>query len=165
MQPARSLAHGRRSTGSGAIAESRAESVELLASSYYEQGYHCGESVVRAVNEIAGQPLPAEAMRMASGFCEGLGGSRCMCGALAGGVMAAGLLAGRETAQDLWEPSYDAAAELRARWVDDQDAETCDEVVRRIGRMRDPERWAHCTLLVGTTARWVVEIAEREGWL
>jgi len=143
----------------------RAEEVEFAASANYEQGYHCGESVVRAINEVAATPLPPEAMRLASGFCEGLGGSRCLCGALAGGVMAAGLLAGRDTPQDRWEPSYDAAAELRARWIADQDAETCDEVVKRIGLMRDPARWAHCTLLVGRTARWVVEIAEREGWL
>jgi len=142
-----------------------AERAELAAATYYEQGFHCGESVVRAINEVAGSPLPPEVMRMASGFCEGMGGSRCICGALAGSVMAAGLLAGRECAEDRWEPSYDAAAELRSRWRADQNAETCDEVVRRIGLMRDPARWAHCTLLVGRNARWVVEIAEREGWL
>lgn len=102
---------------------------------------------------------------MASGFCEGLGGSRCICGALAGGVMAVGLLAGRAEPDDEWEPSYDAAAELRRRWVEDQDAQSCDEVVERIGGMHLPQRWAHCTVLVGTTARWVVQIAEEQGWL
>lgn len=142
-----------------------AESAELAASTYYEQGFHCGESVVRAINDVVSTPLPREVMRMASGFCEGIGGSRCLCGALAGGVMAAGLLSGRDTPQDRWEPSYDAAAELRALWIADQDAETCDEVVKRIGLMRDPARWAHCTLLVGRTARWVIEIAEREDWI
>jgi hypothetical protein len=44
--------------------------------------------------------------------------------------------------------------------MDDQDAETCDDVVSRIGGMHLPERWAHCTMLVGRTARWVIEIAE-----
>jgi len=144
---------------------SRAERAEDLASEFYSQGYHCGESVVKAVNEVAGQPLPPEVMRMASGFCEGLGGSRCLCGALAGGVMASGLLSGRQTPADSWEPAYDAAAELRTRWIEDQEAERCDEVVSRIGGMHLPQRWAHCTLLVGRNARWVVEIAEREGWL
>jgi C_GCAxxG_C_C family probable redox protein len=151
-------------TAAGLLGESRAERAEQLASEFYAQGYHCGESVVKAVNEIAGEPLPAEVMRMASGFCEGLGGSRCVCGALAGGVMASGIFSGREAATDGWEPSYDAAAERRSRWVDDQEAETCDEVVSRIGGMRLPQRWAHCTLLGGKTARWVVEIAERERW-
>jgi len=165
MGTVRSLAQPHGASFSASAGGSRADDVELLAAAFYEQGYHCGESVVRAINEVAGEPLPPEVMRMASGFCEGLGGSRCLCGALAGGVMAAGLLAGREAPTDRWEPSYDAAAELRTRWTADQDAQTCDEVVKRIGRMRDPARWAHCTLLVGSTARWVVEIAEREGWL
>ena len=83
-------------TAAGLVGESRADRAEELASEFYAQGYHCGESVVKAINEIAGEPLPAEVMRMASGFCEGLGGSRCVCGALAGGVMATGILSGRE---------------------------------------------------------------------
>lgn len=139
---------------------SRAEDAELRAASYYEAGFHCGESVVRAVYEVSGDDLPPEVMRLASGFCEGLGGSRCICGALAGGVMALGLVAGRESASDPWEPSYFASAELRRRWVEDQDAESCDEVVTRMGGMHLPERWAHCTELVGRTARWVIEISE-----
>lgn len=137
-----------------------AEEAEFAAASYYEAGYWCGESVVKAVNEALGHPMPADVFRMASGFCEGLGGSRCICGALAGGVMASGLVTGRTSPSQAWEPSYDAASELRRRWIEDQNAETCDEVVRRIGGMHLPERWAHCTMLVGRTARWVVEIIE-----
>ncbi|NTU72014.1 MAG: C_GCAxxG_C_C family protein [Coriobacteriia bacterium] len=140
-----------------------ADQAELAASSYYEAGYWCGESVVKAVNEALGHPMPPEVFRMASGFCEGLGGSRCICGALAGGVMASGLTAGRTSTEDAWEPSYDAAGELRRRWVEDQEAVSCDEVVARIGDMNHPERWAHCTMLVGRTARWVIEIAEEHG--
>ncbi len=143
----------------------RAAQVELRAATLYERGFHCGESVLIAVNETAGGRFPPEVMRLASGFCEGIGGSRCLCGALAGAVMAAGLLAGREAPTDRWEPSYEAAAELRERWIEDQHATTCQEVVDRCGGMELPARWAHCTMLVGRTARWVIEIAEREGWL
>lgn len=139
-----------------------ADAVELAAASHYEAGYHCGESVVKAVNDALGHPMPPNVFGIASGFCEGLGGSRCICGALAGGVMALALTSGRTGPVDAWEPSYYAAAELRRRWVDDQDATTCDEVVARIGGMHLPERWAHCALLVGRTARWVIEIAEQK---
>jgi C_GCAxxG_C_C family probable redox protein len=137
-----------------------AESAELAASVFYRQGFHCGESVVKAVNDALGQPLAPEVSKLASGFCEGLGGSRCICGALAGGVMAIGLSSGRVSPQESWEPSYYATAELRRRWVEDQRAESCDEVVQRIGTMDMPERWEHCTALVGRTARWVVEISQ-----
>lgn len=144
---------------------SRAEAAESRASKLYESGYWCAESVFKTVNEIAGQPLPPTATRVASGFCEGFGGSRCTCGALAGAVMSVGLLSGREGPDDAWEPSYDAAGELRRRFEADQDATTCDEIVARIGDMDLPARWAHCAGLVGRNARWVVEIAERQDWL
>lgn len=142
-----------------------ADSAEFAASAYYEAGYWCGESVVRAINEALGSPMPAEVSKLASGFCEGLGGSRCICGALAGGVMASGLISGRTSPTDEWEPSYDAAAELRRRWMADQGAGTCDEVAERLGGMDRPERWAHCAMLVGRTARWVIQIAEQDGRL
>lgn len=138
----------------------RAESAEEVASRLYENGYWCGESVLKAVNDVMGSPMPPEVTRLASGFCEGFGGSRCTCGALAGAVMALGMLTGRVGPADAWEPSYDGAGELRRRFVDDQEAATCDEIVRRIGGMHLPERWAHCAVLCGSAARWVVEIAE-----
>ena len=151
--------------GAPATAGSRAGEAELRASMLYESGYWCGESVVKTVNEIAGHPMPPEVMRLASGFCEGFGGSRCTCGALAGAVMAAGMLAGRDGPDDDWRPSYDAAGDLRKRFVEDQGAITCDEIVTRIGGMHLPQRWAHCADLVGRCARWVVEIAEADSRL
>jgi C_GCAxxG_C_C family probable redox protein len=144
-------------------AHSLADEVESTAAGYYETGYWCGESVLKAVNDALGNPMPAETFRLASGFCEGLGGSRCVCGALAGGVMATGLFVGRISPHEPWEPSYEAAAKLRERWMADQQAATCEEVAVRFGGMERPERWAHCTLLVGRTARWVIEMAEEAG--
>lgn len=131
----------------------------------YATGLWCGEAVLTAVNDVAGHPMPPEVTRLASGFCEGFGGSRCTCGALAGAVMAAGIFSGRTEPQDAWEPVYDAAGELRRRFVQDQDASTCDEIARRHGGMRMPERWAHCTVLCGTMAAAVVEITAGQGLL
>jgi hypothetical protein len=79
--------------------------------------------------------------------------------------MAAGLLTGRAGPQDAWEPVYDFAGELRRRFVADQDADTCNAIVARVGDMGDPARWAYCASLVGRCARWVVEIAEERGAL
>lgn len=143
----------------------RAEAAQLQASTLYQSGYWCGEAVLKTANDLADRPLPDDAVRLASGFCEGFGGSRCTCGALAGAVMAAGLLTGRTGPHDAWEPVYDFSAELRRRFVADQNADTCGDIVERIGEMGDPARWAHCAELVGSCARWVVEIAEANGSL
>jgi C_GCAxxG_C_C family probable redox protein len=146
-------------------AETRADRAESRASELYESGYWCGEAVLLAVNETVGGRMPADIMRLASGFCAGFGGSRCTCGALAGAVMAAGVFAGRTGPDDPWEPVYDFAGELRRRFVFDQRAETCDDIVTRIGSMHLPERHAHCTVLCASSARWVIEIAEERGLL
>ena len=142
-----------------------AEQAEFSAASLYEAGYWCGEAVLKTVKDMSGEPMPADVTRLASGFCEGFGGSRCTCGALAGSVMAAGLLTGRRGPQDAWEPVYDFAGELRRRFVAEQGADTCNAIVTRVGDMGDPARWAYCALLVGRCARWVVEIAEERGAL
>lgn len=146
-------------------AESTVQSAEFLAASYYESGLHCGESVVKAVNEIAGHPMPPEVFRMASGFCEGISGSRCTCGALAGGVMAMGLVGGRTAAGQPWEPVWDATAELRTSFANDQGTTLCEPISESHGGMDHPMRWAHCTELVGRTAGWVVRIAEERSWI
>lgn len=137
----------------------------MRAATYYDQGFHCGEAVLKAVNEVSGNRMPPELFRLGSGFCEGFGGSRCVCGALASGVMAIGLLGGRNDNADAWEPSYYAAGELHARWQESEEATSCDEVAERYGGMRHPQRWMHCTELCGSCARWVIEIAEEHGWL
>lgn len=131
---------------------------EWAAAAYYQSGLWCGEAVLKAVNEALGTPMPEGVHRLASGFCEGLGGSRCICGALAGAVMACGIVLGRCHAGDPWEPSYDAAAELRRRWTEFERAHTCAEVAARHGGMGSPQRWAHCAELVGLAARWAIEV-------
>ena len=140
-----------------------AEWTQQRAAALYAERFWCGEAVLKAANEAFGEPMPAEFVRLASGFCAGFGGSRTTCGALAGAIMAAGLLCGRREATDPWEPVWDFAGELQSRFVADQDTDSCGVIVARIGEMGDPARWEHCTGLTGRCARWVVEIAEERG--
>ena len=52
----------------------------------------CSEAVLSVLNQGLGGGLPPDvAMKVASGFPEGIGGSGCTCGALTGGVIALGL--------------------------------------------------------------------------
>ena len=56
----------------------------------------CAEAVFCVLNRGFGGGLPdALAVRLSSGFPEGLGNSGCLCGALSGAVMALGLFLGR----------------------------------------------------------------------
>ena len=56
----------------------------------------CAEAVLSVINRTFRGDLPdALAVRLASGFPEGLGRSGCLCGALSGAIMALGLFLGR----------------------------------------------------------------------
>jgi C_GCAxxG_C_C family probable redox protein len=57
----------------------------------------CSEAVLYVLNEGLRGGLPAQfAVRLASGFGEGIGKTGCMCGAFSGAVMGLGLFLGRE---------------------------------------------------------------------
>jgi C_GCAxxG_C_C family probable redox protein len=56
----------------------------------------CAEAVLSVLNRgFGGELSDALAVRLASGFPEGMGRSGCLCGALSGAVMALGLFLGR----------------------------------------------------------------------
>jgi len=56
----------------------------------------CSEAVLSVLNQGLGGGLPPDvALKVASGFPEGVGGSGCICGALTGGVIALGLFLSR----------------------------------------------------------------------
>lgn len=57
----------------------------------------CSEAVLYVLNQGLGGGLPQEAaIRLASGFTEGVGGSGCVCGGFSGALMALGLFLGRQ---------------------------------------------------------------------
>ena len=60
-----------------------------------EDGLWCAESVLTAVSDEAGIVSPL-IPRIATGFCSGTAQTRGMCGAVAGGVMALGIVYGRD---------------------------------------------------------------------
>jgi C_GCAxxG_C_C family probable redox protein len=86
---------------STAGADSVAERCGILFSS----GMYCAESVLLAVAEAHGQKDEA-IPKIATGFCGGISRTSGMCGALAGGIMALGLLTGRSSPQESKDQCY-----------------------------------------------------------
>ena len=58
------------------------------AQDYYRSGYNCAQSVGMALKD-GGITMSPELLNALGGFGSGLGGSGCICGALAGGVIIA----------------------------------------------------------------------------
>lgn len=66
-----------------------------LAVSYKRMGYHCSESMIRAVPEALGLNVPADMIRCACAFFGGGGGTGGRCGIMETGIMLISYLYGR----------------------------------------------------------------------
>lgn len=80
---------------------------------YLTRQFYCTESVLVTINRgLGGGLTDDQAIAVAAPFSIGLGGSGCMCGALAGGVLAAGLFVGDKVPYRRRKDSRRAGAEL-----------------------------------------------------
>ena len=68
-------------------------------------GLFCAETVLTVVSEEAGVVSPL-IPRIATGFCGGVARTSGMCGAVSGGIMALGVLYGRDNAEQPYETVY-----------------------------------------------------------
>jgi C_GCAxxG_C_C family probable redox protein len=72
--------------------------IRLRAQNLFEtHQLFCSEAVLHVLNQGLGGGLPPDtAIRIASGFSDGIGGAGCTCGAFSGAIMALGLFLGRQ---------------------------------------------------------------------
>ena len=78
------------------------------------EGLFCAESVLNTVSEEAGIISPL-IPRIATGFCGGISRTSGLCGAVAGGIMALGILYGRDNAEQPYYTVYEKVQQfLRA---------------------------------------------------
>lgn len=142
-----------------------AEAASGRAERLYLDGHYCAEAVLSVVNDAAGGPFSADVMRLGSCFWGGIAGDGGSCGALMGGVMAIGLLAGRTHPDHAWEPSTGAAAEFRRRFAEECGGSSCGEVISGFADMSSPGRHEHCARVCGSATQLLFEIAEARDWL
>ena len=124
------------------------EQVEQRTEELFEGGLHCAEAVLAAVLE--GQGVAGQSPRAASAFGGGIGRSKQeLCGALSGGLIALGLLQGRDTQDERWDAVAAAAAAARARFEADHGCTTCGQVLERLGPQQGMDK---CIRLAAHTA-------------
>ncbi len=95
------------------------EAVGAEAGRLFGAGFYCAESVLLAVARAHGLETP-ELSRLATGLCSGMSRTGGPCGALSGGILALGLLLGREHPEEAVDSCYAASQRLIAafgqRW-------------------------------------------------
>jgi C_GCAxxG_C_C family probable redox protein len=124
--------------------------VAMEAEGLYRSGkMHCAEAVLMAIRNNFRPEVPDAVIQMAGGFGGG-SGAGCICGAVAGGTMAFGLVL-----QDDKQKVKRLTHELH-RWFKDQYGATCCKIILQTHKKICPE-------LTGRVAGKVAEMLEGEG--
>jgi len=117
--------------------------------------HNCAESVFLAVNEVFNGGIePGAAARIATGLGGGLGATGGTCGALTGGVLAIGLIAGADPAVARRKKIYPLAATLQERFTQRFGTTCCRELTRDISG----NRRAHCSTMTTEAAAICADI-------
>jgi len=90
-------------------------------------GLLCAESVLTSVSDEAGVISPL-IPRIATGFCGGIARTRGMCGAVTGGIMALGILYGRDNAEQSYETVYEKVQQFLQAFEAEYKSTNCFEL-------------------------------------
>ncbi|PPK48755.1 C-GCAxxG-C-C family protein [Clostridium algidicarnis] len=133
------------------------EEVRHTAEGYFERGeFFCSEAVVKTINDMLDKPYDENVTKLASGFPVGIGKSGCVCGAVSGGVMALGMVYGREHGEDMQEKMFPMSADLHDH-IKGIYKSTCCRVMTKNFEFTSPERKAHCIKITGEVAAYIAE--------
>ncbi|HOK62869.1 MAG TPA: C-GCAxxG-C-C family protein [Soehngenia sp.] len=140
--------------------------VKSEAEGYFQRGeFFCSEAVVRAINNLLGKPYEDNVVKMASGFPIGIGKSGCLCGAVSGGIMALGMVYGRNYGEKMDDSMFPIAAGLHD-FIKDEYGSTCCRVMTRQwagDNFQSPERKKHCVEITGKVAEWIADKLIEDG--
>ena len=134
------------------------------AEDLFRGGFFCSEAVVSSIRSNFELDIPEEVIAMASGFPVGIGRSKCICGAVSGGVMALGLFFGRTKQGDSKvEKNLVLAKELHD-WFKGSNGKNslCCRVLTKEFDMGAGAHKEQCILFTGMVAGKVAEIIVRE---
>ena len=108
--------------------------IEKTTRTLHESGYCCSEAILKSITDAFSTDSVDEIPRIASGFCKGVGKTgEDICGTVAGGVMAVGVLYGRnESGRDI-SAACDHAAEFRRRFIDAYGTTNCAGLLEKFG--------------------------------
>lgn len=129
-------------------------------------GFYCSESIVASIRTNLAPEMPEAFIMAASGFPVGVGRSKCMCGAVSGGVLCLGYFFGRTKPSTPGDPksvnTLNLANELQQSFRENHKGVLCCHVHTKGMDMASGEHKAQCVLFTGEMAAKTAEIIARE---
>lgn len=142
------------------------EKVREDAEGYFRRGnYYCSEAIVASVRDNIAPEMPEALIAAASGFPIGVGRSKCMCGAVSGGVISLGYVFGRTGPTSPADPksvrAMELANELQQAFRDSHKVLCCSVQTKGMD-IASGEHKAQCVSFTGEMAAKTAEIIARE---
>jgi len=142
------------------IGQIRQDAEEL----YRTGGFFCSEAIVYSIKKNIAPEMPEALIAASSGFPVGVGGSKCMCGAVSGAVMCLGYFFGRtEPSNPATKKCMKLAKELQDSFRQNHNGVMCCHIHTK--GFIDMATGAHkrqCTAFSGEMAAKAAEIIARE---
>jgi len=137
--------------------------IKTDAENLYRKGdFFCSEAIISSIKDNFDLDMPDEMIAMASGFPIGIGKSKCVCGAVSGGVMALGYFFGRTKGGDpKVQDTLKLAYELQDHFKTNHKV-LCCKVLTRGMDMGSGEHKDQCVAFTGEIAEKAAEIIVRE---
>ena len=129
---------------------------------YADGDYYCSEAIVSTIRDHFQADMPLSAIAMASGFPVGIGGSKCVCGAVSGGVICLGFFFGRTTPKDeRVNKAMALAAELHESFKGNHKVLCCKILTKKM-ELGSEEHMRQCISFTGEVAEKTARITARE---
>lgn len=143
-----------------------AEQVRIDAEEFFRSGqYYCSEAIVASIKKNFELDMPEEMIAMASGFPVGIGKSKCVCGAVSGGVMCLGYFFGRTAGSNPKDPksvkTLELANELQASFKTNHKVLCCSVLTKGFD-MASGEHKQQCVAFTGEIAEHTARLVLRE---
>lgn len=126
------------------------------AEGYYERcELFCSEAVVKTINDALENPMPYEVLKVAGGFPVGIGKCKDICGALTGGIIALGIVYGRNYGEAVNEKILPLSSELYNYVKDSFGGVSCLDIIKNYDYSTD-ERKRYCVKLTGAVVEFII---------
>jgi C_GCAxxG_C_C family probable redox protein len=139
------------------------EEIKKEAESYYTNGeYYCSEAIVATIRNQFQVDMPIETIAIASGFPIGVGGAKCICGAVSGGIICIGYFFGRTNPKD---PKVNKAIKLAKELHDffaTKNKTLCCRILTKDVTLGSESHMKQCIGYTGDIAVKTAEIIARE---
>lgn len=124
--------------------------------------FYCSEAIVSSIKNNFEIDMPDEMIAMASGFPVGIGKSKCVCGAVSGGVLVLGYFFGRTKGGDpKVQKTLELANELQQSFRNNHGCLCCHVHTKGMD-MASGEHKSQCISFTGEVAEKAAEIIVRE---